>query len=532
MSSRRHRALAKIRYHALAMRSTNPHLKYLLLFALASVAGCGQSSKDDVEGSGGTGGSSENIASGGAAQDGSGGDGTGGESIDDTITYFKASTSNFDALFGFESALSADGSTLAIAAIGESSGAGAVYVFVNSAGHWQQAAQLLAPNGEADDRFGAAIAISSDGSTIAVGAPYEASSARGVDGDANDNSASKAGAVYVFQRDGEAWLSQGYLKASNADESDFFGISLALSADGETLAVGAEGEDGAGSGVTADPTDWGVLESGAVYVFSRSATSWTQSAYLKPSHPDILDHFGGAVALSAAGTTLAVGAYWEEGAGGDDPDPSDNSALSAGAVYVFDHDGSSWVESSYVKPTSSDGLAGDDFGASVALSDDGTVLLAGAPGDAEYAGAAHVFTRGPTGFVQQASLRATSAGAGDEFGNFVDLSGDGGLAVVGAALEGSGSQGLNGPSEDDSAAEAGAAYVFEKRDSGWQTRTYVKAPNTETGDRFGWAPELSADGRSLVVGATREDSAATGVDGDRSDNTRASAGAVYLYSDF
>src|SRR6185369_603680 len=91
-------------------------------------------------------------------------------------------------------------------------------------------AYLKASNTGASDLFGSSVALSADGSTLAVGAYQEASAATGIGGNQTDNSAGSAGAVYVFTRSGTTWSQQAYLKASNTGAGDFFGSSVALSA--------------------------------------------------------------------------------------------------------------------------------------------------------------------------------------------------------------------------------------------------------------------------------------------------------------
>jgi hypothetical protein len=186
------------------------------------------------------------------------------------------------------------------------------------------------------DDFGYSVALSADGSTLAVGAYLEDSAATGIDGDQGDNSAGHAGAVYVFVWSGTAWSQQAYLKASNTDPADYFGASVALSADGSTLAVGAFIEDSAATGVDGTQSDNSAGWAGAVYVYTRSGTTWSQEAYVKASNTGADDHFGFSVALSGDGSTLAVGATGEDstatGIGGDQ---TDNSANGAGAVYAY-----------------------------------------------------------------------------------------------------------------------------------------------------------------------------------------------------
>ena len=128
-----------------------------------------------------------------------------------------------------------------------------------------------------------------------------------------------------------ATFEQAYLKASNTGVNDNFGTSVAL--DGDTLAVGAYNEGSAATGVNGDQADNSASGAGAVYVFVRSGSTWTQQAYVKASNTESYDRFGISVALD--GDTLAVGAYGESSADIDlDGDQADNSASQAGAVYV------------------------------------------------------------------------------------------------------------------------------------------------------------------------------------------------------
>ena len=158
----------------------------------------------------------------------------------------------------------------------------------------------------------------------------------------DDNSASKSGAVYMFTRTDGVWSQQAYIKASNTDRNDNFGVSAALT--GNTLAVSAPGEDSNGTGVNsgAQADNSAAIDNtpllgggGAVYVFTRSENMWSQNAYIKASNPQSGDGFGGIVALS--GATLAVGAAGEasNGTGINNGAEDDNSANDSGAVYVF-----------------------------------------------------------------------------------------------------------------------------------------------------------------------------------------------------
>jgi trimeric autotransporter adhesin len=222
--------------------------------------------------------------------------------------------------FGWSVALAADGGTLAVGAHHANSQRGAVTVFTGSGSTWNLQATLSASNGWAQDFFGQSVALSADGSTLAVGADGEESNATGIDGDPTNNSAQDSGAVYVFTRSGSTWSQQAYVKASNTGALDHFGVSVALSADGSTLAVGAYGEDSSAIGIDGNGADNSAADSGAVYVFTRSGSTWSQQAYVKASNTGADDWFGISAALSADGGILAAGAYRED---------------SSGAVYLY-----------------------------------------------------------------------------------------------------------------------------------------------------------------------------------------------------
>ena len=142
-----------------------------------------------------------------------------------------------------------------------------MYVFTRSGSEWEQQAYIKASNTDGSDAFGDSVSLSADGNTLAVGASSEASSATGVNGDQNDNAAEDAGAVYVFRRMGSIWEQQAYIKASNADADDLFGNSVSLSADGNTLAVGALGEESNATGINGDQNDNSVDRAGVVYLY-------------------------------------------------------------------------------------------------------------------------------------------------------------------------------------------------------------------------------------------------------------------------
>jgi len=401
-----------------------------------------------------------------------------------------------------------------------------------------------ASNTETNDEFGRAVSLAADGNTLAVGAYGEGSNATGINGDATDNSATAAGAVYVFSRNAANWSQQAYVKASNTGASDRLGYAVSLAADGNTLAVAAYGEDSNATGINGDATDNSATAAGAVYVFSRNGSNWSQQAYVKASNTGANDLFGRAVSLAADGNTLAVGAYGEDSnATGINGDATDDSAPTAGAVYVFSRNGSNWSQQAYVKASNTG--ANDWFGRAVSLAADGNTLAVaayredsnatGINGDAtdnstSNAGAVYVFSRNGANWSQQAYVKASNTETNDEFGRAVSLAADGNTLAVAAYGEDSNATGINGDATDNSATAAGAVYVFSRNGSNWSQQAYVKASNTGANDLFGRAVSLAADGNTLAVGAYGEDSNATGINGDATDDSAPTAGAVYVFS--
>jgi FG-GAP repeat protein len=492
------------------------------------------------------------------------------------VAYLKASNAEADDHFGcggvldghsgWGVAISGDGNTIAVGAPHESSGAkgvngdqkdnsvygsGAVYVFARSGSGWTQQAYVKPSNPQMGAEFGHVVVLSADGNTLAVSAFGEASKSTGVNGNQEDHSIPQAGAVYVFTRAGTRWTQQAYVKASNTGEAgatpdsfgdgDQFGVSIALSDDGRTLAVGAITEDSGASGINGNQADNSAMSSGAVYVFTLSGATWSQQAYIKAANPDPGDLFGYAVALSADGNTLGVGSYDEGGASRGINGPADNMRRGSGAAYVFTRAGTTWTQQAYLKASNAE--AGDSLGVNVVLSDDGNTLMVSSLDEDCTAtgvnapacdndrtedistGAAYVFVRSGTAWSQQAYLKASNTGPNDWFGSRAALSGDGNTAALGASLEDSSGKGINGKQDDNASPESGAVYFFRRNGTTWSQQAYVKSSNAEAYDEFGGSVALSRDGRTMVAAAHAED----GGKGE-GDNSISESGAVYVFS--
>jgi len=405
-----------------------------------------------------------------------------------------------------------------------------------------QEAYLKAQNERAQSALGTSIAISEDGTTLAVGAPYDDSDAVGINGDGGPGFNTNEGAVYVFTRSltdagAGAWSQQAYLKASPGPTNNF-GISLALTPDGNTLAVGANYQVGGGG----------------AYVFRRTGTQWAQQGpTLGPKYGD--PQLGYAIALSADGNTLALGAPTDaSGATGINGDGGQAPVTfnAAGAVYVFtyapaDGGGSAWTLESYIKAPNTAPQA--YFGWSVALSANASTLAVGAygegsaatgiGGDGGYpvsplglAGAVYIYSHSGSGWSAVPTyVKAPATYAGDYFGQSVALSSDGTVLAVGASGDSS-QAGINGDAGAGSLPWAGGTFVYNQTGGTWTAPPqYLKPKNPQSYASFGVAVSLSYDGGMLAVGANGENGIGPGINNfDAGVVAGTQTGAVYLFS--
>ncbi len=280
----------------------------------------------------------------------------------------------------------------------------------------------------------------------------------------------------LAQQETQTFSQQAKLTASDGDNNDFFGLSVAIS--GDTAVAGAPFDN------IDDRSD-----QGSVYVFTRSGTTWTEQQKLTASDGKANDRFGTSVAID--GDTVVGGA------------PGDGGIANAGAAYVFTRSGTTWTEQQ--KLTASDGAANDLFGASVAI--DGETAVVGAPfddtGGTINQGAAYVFTRSGTDWTPQAKLTASDGAAGDQFGFSVSIEGE--TAVVGSPIARVGAN-----------LARGAAYVFTRAGTIWNDFQKLVASDGAIGDLFGFS--VAIDGNTIVAGATR------------ADGVRRDSGAAYVFT--
>jgi len=433
--------------------------------------------------------------------------------------YLKANdTSPFS---GFGQLVALSGDTLVVAGNG-------VYVFVREGSLWEQQAHLTGL------QFISSVAISGD--TLVIG---------DVGDDNNSATNIDTGAAYVFVRSGTTWTRQAILRKSNPVPFEEFGQTIAVS--GDTIVVAVPLETHSTVPLPHDPFDPNPpvsgpgLNAGTAYVFTRSGTNWSQQAFLRSDHIVFRGQFGSSVAM--AGDTIVVGER-----NGQSPILINGvPSFALGPAHVFVRNGTDWSHQATLLSGSPGfgleegggfALGIDDFGASIAISDD--TIVVGSPREDSNAtginggeindlainsGAAYVYVRSGTTWTRQAYLKASNTGSNDFFGASVAVSGN--RIIIGAAGEDSNARSVNGDGANNLAPGAGAAYVFARQGATWSFQDYLKASNTESNDAFGVSVALSGD--FIAVGANGEDSNDVGLNGDQDDNSTTNSGAVYIF---
>ena len=213
--------------------------------------------------------------------------------------------------FGWHVAISSDGSYAIVGANGEegtgnsNDNHGAAYIYVRSGTNWTQQAKIQSSDTAAGDKFGWRVAMNSDGTYAAVTSYL--SPVGGV---------AAAGGVYVFTRSGTSWTQQAKLVASDAASYDFFGKGLAINSSGDLIVIGVRGNDRGGT--------YAEVDSGAVFIFTRSGTTWSQIKELNHTSANRQDYLGESVGMSTDASYIIAGAY------GDD-----TTATNSGAAYIF-----------------------------------------------------------------------------------------------------------------------------------------------------------------------------------------------------
>ena len=362
-----------------------------------------------------------------------------------------------DAYFGGSVALSDDGSRAIVGANLEDEGTtngGACYVYKASGGTWTLEQQIL-PS-PVSGYFGNSVSMDSDGTRVAIGAPYDATGGSG------------AGAVFIYKREGTVWSLEQKLLADDTGTNQILGNSISISDDGAYVVAGANGD---------------ASNTGAAYVFARTGTTWAQQQKILPSDSEAGAQFGFSCGISGDATRLVVGAYYDDATGG----------AGSGAAYVFTRSGTSWAQESKLVAAASQ--AGEGAGNSVAIDRNGTRIVVGAywrtVSSLTLAGAAFVWKRTGTTWAEEATFVSSSPEATDYFGYACGIDANGERVIIG-------SPGMS---------VAGVASIFVRNPGTtvWTEETKLFG----VGQWFGGSCSISGDGTRALVGDKYEDAGAT-----------------------
>ena len=436
--------------------------------------------------------------------------------------YLKPKTTIAGELFG--TAVAIAGTTLVVGAPKDSRrgnvfdgyNQGAIYVFDQVNGAWSESSYLFNRGALSDERLGAAVAT--DGTAIAVGIPGFRTSPDFFDSD-------NAGAVTILVRDGSGWKQQALLRAPTPRMDALFGGGLVFS--GNDLLVTASDE----------PLASGPTRAGAIYVFTRTGTTWSSGARLEAPNARVGARFGASAAIS--GDVLVVGSPGEDSSStGVNGSQASGNFPTAGAAYIYRRTNGNWGLEAYLKPLVTKRFI--RFGSAVGIDED--VVVVGAEGEdssfkgmgasptqqadtsAPDAGAVYVFRRANGAWAQEAFLKASNTSAGALLGRRLVLTKD--WLFVGAPGEKGAATGVNGNDALLSQTDAGAVFGFQRVNGAWAQKLYVKA-STSASMAFG--SSLAVFGQRLIVGAPSESGTATGVNGEEKTSGATRSGAVYTF---
>jgi hypothetical protein len=359
-------------------------------------------------------------------------------------------------LYGKNISISGNGSHLVVGAYDWDgpfgSTQGASYIFSYNGSTWDYRQELT---GEiAGSSFGYDVSMSENGSYIIVGAP----------GRRQLSPLNDEGKAFIFYHNGSSWVQQQELLASDKAEFDSFGYSVTMSGNGSYALVGAIGWDDLPDSPSSDAN-------GAIYVFSRDGTSWTEEQII--GGPDSDSLLGLNSSISSDGSYIITGTpFW------DGPGPIQNK----GTVYIYSHNGSSWVQQQQL--TASDGSANENFGREVDISGDGSYAVIGSSGPQFTSGSAYIFSRDGTSWTEMQKILSSDIEDGDYFSSSVSMSYRGGYVAVGAKRWDNFS---------------GSTYIFNYDGTSWVEKQTL-TPSTDYEEEFGNSVSISDDGSRVVSG--------------------------------
>ncbi|MGR6874805.1 FG-GAP repeat protein [Pseudomonas sp. HK3] len=428
------------------------------------------------------------------------------------IGYIKTTESKERQLLGKAISLNSDATVLAIGAPGspyftideanirEEWIPGSVYLFRKIDGTWLQEQKLQAPEPENNDGFGNSVSLSSDGNTLAIGSYKENSSSLGINSIAN-NDKILTGAVYVYKNRNSTWQQDAYIKPSYSYKFQLFGTSSKLSADGNTLVVGAPGSELNFSGPLSNPLE-------AVYIFKKKNDAWYQQDYINEYSIGENINFGESVEINHDGTEIFVGAPYSDHISGDDT-VIKNTGLAFS--YTLNAD-DQWEKVQTFSPTSF--TRNFALGMSISLSGNNEKLALGSYSSYDNKGEVSLYSNINNQWEFNASIKPSNPNNYNtlKFSQDMALNFDGTLLAIGAPSQRGPLQGVNLPT-DDSASKvfAGAAYIYKLQEGLWEESAYLKSANPDNSFKFGTAIDISMDGKTIAIGDPTDNSSLTGI---------------------
>jgi hypothetical protein len=377
-----------------------------------------------------------------------------------------------DDYFGWSVAVSGDGSTLAVVSSGDDDAGtdrGALYIFKkNSVGEWQQRqknTEVTTAGSLAFSNYSSALSMSRDGSTIVAGKNL-----------ADPGGIADAGAAYIYKLVGGSYVYQQEITASDKVANDQFGFSTAVSSDGTTIIVGTPNDDPGGQS-----------NQGSAYIFDWNGSTWSQTQNIVQSDALASGSFGHGVAISDDGTVAAVGAGYHDSPGTDD-----------GAVYIFTKSGGTWSQTQKMYASDYASQTSQFLGLNISMAGDGSMVVAGAPysdtGGTD-AGATYIFVKsgGVWPVTETQKIVASDAAADDRFGYTVATSQNGDRIIVAATYD------------DTNNSNKGKIYVFDRSNGTWTETRNHDNPHSANASHFGWSTAVSSGGGVYLAGVPYDD---------------------------
>jgi hypothetical protein len=353
--------------------------------------------------------------------------------------------------FGNRVGVSADGNTMVAGALWDDdmgADSGSAYIFRWTGTNWITN-KIVASDGAGGDRFGYSVAVSGDGGTVVVGAPFD------------DDNNPESGSIYRYHWNGSSWAEDKFAVPA-VEMLGSLGVSVAVTSDGNTIIAGAFGDN---------------MGAGTAYRFHWNGTNWITNKFAALDSA-ASDNFGSSVAVSSDGDTIIIGAI-----NGDQGAMTD-----IGTVYRFHWNGSGWITNKF---NTYIGMGNDKYSCSVAVSSNGNAFVVGAYGHNVNSGVIYYYKwNNPDWETNQ--IFASDGATGDNFGFSLEISADGNKIAVGAY------------GDDDNGVDSGSIYSFTWNGGGWETNK-ITAADGAAGDAFGYSVAVSPDGSTIVTGAYFDD---------------------------